>query len=309
MTNPIASLIDSGWPTAAARRLEAALSPGPALVALDFDNTLIVGDVGETLHYAMCEHFAYALDEDDFWSALPELVGASALRKAWQDLASTEAGRRSAAARARGLDIELIAVFARHFVAFGPQATFDWAATLFAGLRPAQLRQLAADAFERELSREIEVVRAQSADGIPLRMNRGIRTCAAATSMLSTMRDANADLWVVSATNRWALEAIAPRFGLRADRILANGCIETNGRITRRRDGPTTWHDGKVAAFEARHGRAPDVVVGDSVSDAPLMRTATRLAVLIDRGDEALRREAIDRDWVVVSREQLGRAR
>jgi phosphoserine phosphatase len=62
---------------------------------------------------------------------------------------------------------------------------------------------------------------------------------------------------------------------------------------------PVLFGDGKVHIIDQEIGRTPSLVFGDSDTDLEMMRAATHLGVLIDRGEQAMREAAEAYDWAI----------
>lgn len=283
------------WPDAARPRIEDALdrAPAGAVIAFDFDNTVIRGDVGETLHYRLAAEGGYAGTES-FWAQIDPEDGRDRIR--------------SSLARAP-LDpdaiLDLQAVFLRRLLRLGVAEAYRWAVTLHVDLDAARLHEAALRHAEHESMEPHRVEERTAPDGLRMRMSRGLARRPAVEALRDAARDAGLVDWVVSATNVWAIRAVAPTVGFDASRCLGNRCHEEAGRITARRDGPVTWRAGKVDALAAAAGARPWIAIGDSWTDAELLGAATRLAILVDRGDDALRSHAQTQGWLIVPEAQI----
>jgi phosphoserine phosphatase len=104
------------------------------------------------------------------------------------------------------------------------------------------------------------------------------------------------DLWAVSSTNNWVVEAGVERFGIRAERVLA-ACIESHDGIFTDRLIQVPSDEGKADAIRAHIARPVDAVFGNSVHDAAMLRLA-RHAFAINPSPE-LEQEARVAGWTV----------
>jgi len=296
-------LAASGWTPDQASTLERALAVAArerpsAPLCLDFDNTCIDGDVGESLHIALCEARAYAL-EGPFWDQIDPRDGRDALLELY--MRSRE--RPDDRTLARLLSNELIAVFLRRLRRVGVERCYAWAATLHAGMRPSEVAHAALEMFERERLRPRAIEVRHAADGLQLRLNRGITPRAELIALFEAARGAGLPAWVVTATNIWAARAVAPQvLGIDPRYVIGNACVVRDDVITKEREGPTTYGQGKLDAIAAYAGEVPAIAAGDSWNDVPMLEAATHLAILIDRGDRQLRAHALQHGWMVVAR-------
>jgi HAD superfamily phosphoserine phosphatase-like hydrolase len=121
--------------------------------------------------------------------------------------------------------------------------------TIHADLREEDLKKLAKEFFEENFFAQI----------FP-----EMRT------LVSELLDEGCDVWAVSSTNEWVIEAAMENFGLPKEKLLAaaveiDGGVITN-RIIRVPSGP-----GKSLAIQEVIGRTPDAVFGNSKWDADMM--------------------------------------
>jgi HAD superfamily phosphoserine phosphatase-like hydrolase len=121
--------------------------------------------------------------------------------------------------------------------------------TIHAGLQEDDLKKLAKEFFEENFFAQI----------FP-----EMRT------LVSELLDEGCDVWAVSSTNEWVIEAAMENFGLPKEKILAASVELDAGvitdRIIRVPSGP-----GKSQAIREVIGKTPDAVFGNSKWDADMM--------------------------------------
>ena len=148
---------------------------------------------------------------------------------------------------------------------------------VYAGLREAELRQAAAVFVERSV--------------------RG-RHFAEMERVVARLQARGAELWAVSSTNRWVVEAGVAAFGIAADRVLAAAVAVKDGLVTEELiDVPTD--EGKARALRRVGVARPDAVFGNSLHDLAMMEMA-RLAVPVN-ASAGLRMAAAERGWRVLT--------
>jgi phosphoserine phosphatase len=84
---------------------------------------------------------------------------------------------------------------------------------------------------------------------------------------------AGCELWAVSSTNQWVIEAGAARFGLPAERVLAAAVAIENGLATGRLVRVPT-DQGKARVVRERIAGPVDAAFGNSIHDAAMLSLA-----------------------------------
>lgn len=153
---------------------------------------------------------------------------------------------------------------------------YAWAAQAMAGLPEAEVRRLASAFAAEFVSRE--AFPALSA----LAAEAGRRGC---------------EMWVVSASNQWIVEAAAPLMGFDPSRVIGIRVAVEDGVLTDRVVEPVSNRAGKVAAIEQVLGRRPTLVTGDSSGDFEMLAFAERAVLITQPG-------LTNPDYVAYAREQ-----
>lgn len=100
---------------------------------------------------------------------------------------------------------------------------------------------------------------------------------------LRAAADRGVNVWLVSASPRLAVEIAAELFGLRGLPILAVDCA--SGQPLRFAE-PVPIGEGKVSAWQALGLPQPDLALGDSRWDLPLLRSARKGLLLARAADD-----------------------
>ena len=124
--------------------------------------------------------------------------------------------------------------------------------TLHAGIPVAEIEKAAERFFRTEVEKRI----------FP-EMQRLVRALA----------DQGCEIWAVSSTNNWVIEAGVRRFGIPSERVIAASVVVENGVATDRLVRVPT-DEGKAAAIQEVIRRVPDVVFGNSMHDAAMLELA-----------------------------------
>ena len=114
------------------------------------------------------------------------------------------------------------------------------------------------------------------------------------------------EVWAVSSTNDWVVEAGVERFGIPPDRVLA-ACIEVeDGRASDRLSRVPT-DELKAVAIREVIGRPVDAVFGNSIHDLAMLEIA-RLPFCINPSPD-LEVVAKEKDWPIYFPEAIGRTK
>jgi phosphoserine phosphatase len=94
-------------------------------------------------------------------------------------------------------------------------------------------------------------------------------------SLVKSLQERNTDIWVVSSTNNWVIEAGVARFHIPASRVISARVAVAGGVITSKLvDVPTD--EGKAKSLVAAGVASPDVVFGNSIHDAAMLEIGRR---------------------------------
>lgn len=137
---------------------------------------------------------------------------------------------------------------------------YYYIAQVMADLREAQLQELAADFVARELQGQV---------------------FAAQKHLFQALEQAGHEVWIVSASNRWLIEAAAPLLELSPARVCAMDSELEAGRLSDRPRGPIVQGVGKVEIIQQRIQKRPLLAMGNSHGDAAMLQYAEH-AVVID---------------------------
>lgn len=116
------------------------------------------------------------------------------------------------------------------------------------------------------------------------------------------------DVYVVTASVKWAVEPGALRLGLRHQDVLGVQVKVDNGIVGYDQDGPMTYREGKPEALlAATGGRKAFFCSGNTMGDYALLKSATRVGLAVGAAapgqelwetEEALRSKAKEHGWL-----------
>ena len=288
-----------------ARRLGEVIEGGAGEVAVfDFDNTCIVGDIGELFSHYLIESMGYRYDLEAFWELVHPEEGRAELRELSRGLLGVEAAERGEDPRFATYLAEMGALYGRRLERLGKRACYEWAVRLHVGLTPGEMERYTAQAIAAELGRPLSDEVRRTARGEEVRIARGVRVISEIRALMRALEQGGVEVWVVSATNIWTVRVFAELLGVPAERVIGNRVEVEGERLSSRTAPPVLFREGKVEAVEQVIGRQPILAVGDADTDFEMLCHA-RQALVIDKGDALLRREGPSRGFMMQSRDAL----
>ena len=94
-------------------------------------------------------------------------------------------------------------------------------------------------------------------------------------ALVASLSARGTDLWVVSSTNHWVIEEGVKQFRIPPSRVISARASVVGGTITSKLlDVPSG--EGKAKSLIAAGVAHPDVVFGNSIHDAAMLRIAQR---------------------------------
>jgi len=277
--------------------------PTPPVAAFDWDNTCIYNDIGEAFFFHMVSELGYRFDLDALWELIPEELGREELRSLWRQLADVpldEARKERVYADFRARFAHL---YFRTIEVMGARWAYAWAVKLLVGMTPEAVLERAETVIQRELAAPIGVEVWKSSNGECVEVARGIRVFAPVVALIREAQRAGFRVVVVTASPRIVVLPFARRLGVAEVYGMTNEIVEDT--FSARLIPPETYREGKVLALERYVGRLPLLAVGDAETDAEMLKAATivdGLAILLDRGDAALREKGKAAGWLIQPR-------
>lgn len=107
---------------------------------------------------------------------------------------------------------------------------------------------------------------------------------------------ANCDVWVISSTNQWVVNAGASWFAIPPERVIA-ASVEIEQGVATGRLVRVPTDERKVEAVHELLPRTPDAVFGNSMHDFPMMELGARAFAINPNAD--LEKVARKRGWTV----------
>lgn len=252
--------------------------PHSPVAVLDWDNTCIYGDIGDATFHALAENLQFDFESAWFWEWMEQSQQVERIREAYQ------AYRRADSVESRRrLRYTLEWVRGWMFAELDDVESCSWDSGAFVGWTLQTVREYVRKVIKNELSRPLEVETLSSEPDPALTISRGIRLRPEMRELAREMRRAGWQVWVISASTRWEVEAFAEYFGISAGRVLGmRRAVDGKGWITSQVLPPLPFDAGKIGAYQeyVSRGQPPWFAAGDSDADWPLLDFSTGVRLL-----------------------------
>ena len=275
-----------------------AASPSQPVAVFDCDGTVIKGDIGEAMFYYQLENFLFRLSPALLWADFPRREELNTL---YESLADLPPEKRTRDRRFPSFANMVLSWYFDQLAEGATEKACVDIVRLLAGFSPLETREMAEATFAGELQAPVtERLLGRS------RLPKGVRFIQESVAMLDRLRKAGFDIWVISGSNQWSVEAVCQRLGVSSDHVIGITLVELGGIFSSTVKKPVPVWEGKVEALQQRIGTMPDFVASDSLYDVPLFKASTDLKVLVisnnDLSKDFFRTSKIQRDhsWVVI---------
>ena len=104
--------------------------------------------------------------------------------------------------------------------------------------------------------------------------------------LIERLHNAGVKVWVVSASNRWSVEAGALYFGIEPENVIAMKVKVKDGILTDEFVPPVLHGEGKVEAIKEYIGDRVDFVCGNSRSDYNMLDFSSQMSLIINPSDK-----------------------
>lgn len=235
------------------------------LATLDWDNTMIYGDVGEATLKHQIDTRAFSFN-DDFWRLIPVSVR-SRLKALHKNDPQGEFSKL------------FWQTYENMCATQGDEACYVWTVQLMTGLSPDEVRHQAQN-----------VIKSFSSQG-PCYYPQ-------MKKLVNQLKKAGVDVWIVSASTQWIVEEAVRHVGIDADHVIGMLPKVVNGQIMTQMER-VTYREGKAHAIQNMIGRAPDFAAGDSNTDLEMLLMGEGTRLVIDRGKEPLMTTARQKGWLI----------
>ncbi len=255
---------------------ETARNPGPMppLAVFDCDGTVIRGDIGEAVFFRQIEAFKFRISPAELWLDHPHR---QKLDKSFRDLAAATPAQRPTHPAFEEFAGYLLSWYYDQISDGRVAKACADIVRLFAGFPAAEVRAFAAEALEHELKSPLGERQLGGR-----RVHTGVRFLQESLELVRLLQDHHFDIWAVSGSSTWSVEAVFQRLGVPADQVIGISLESANGTLSSIPVEPIPIRSEKIQALQARESRVPHLVASDSRNDIPLLLYSAGVKVWIN---------------------------
>lgn len=242
------------WVPEIHRNLTHIISSSPGIACFDFDNTLIYNDFGEKLMEAVVTDGMPYLPDDlspyfrnhSYWKEHRNHPSEEKAPLVWEE-------------------------YTYHLKEFGIEAGYRWTSFLFQGMTKEEF-------YDFSQANWAKVSEQRTEDAVFPQPEL--------LDLIAYLQAKNWVVYIVTASPEFGIAAISQHFSIPESQVIGMKLALTpDGRTLPKIIEPYTYGKGKVDAILSRIGSLPDLAFGDSFNDFPMLCSAKRKAVAMDKGN------------------------
>lgn len=250
-------------------------SAHPGLICIDFDNSFLRGDYGEQVMVWLLENGYPENWDTEFCN----------FQKLFSDPSLAESEYRKA--RAIGdfhpwkdyVFSEYLSVRDRE----GLGGSYRWSSFIFSGWTESDFRTLSRRIWFENLTRYNE--NRAYYRSYPMPPDMAVHPREPLLDLVEAFLEKSWTVQIVTASPSFAVQETTAELGLTKEDVIGMDLVmDDSGKTTPVIREPYPYGEGKVSAIHNKFSRKPDISFGDTINDYPMLLSATKKAVLFDRG-------------------------
>ncbi|HEX4046812.1 MAG TPA: hypothetical protein VH309_03210 [Elusimicrobiota bacterium] len=283
-------------------------SPGydpkrPPVAVLPWSDALVAGDPAELVFLRLVTEAKFKFD-DDWWEMVPIGYGRQPARAAYEQFISLSTDVWTAQPSYDAWRKDMLSSYLSLCRGVDRKECRTYLARLWAGWRLDDAQDYSKSVLDGEKRRvsSVELIPGEPEDRRPLRARRGLRLIPEMRDLVSKLRGAGFDVWVVDDVPQPVLAASTRDYGVDPSRVYGVQNSTEGARMGADILVPVPTGGGKTEIVETELGRPADLVIGRDSADADVLTYgdggagAVRIALDLD---PELVRKARDRGWLV----------
>ncbi len=244
------------------------------VAVFDCDGTIIKGDIGEAMFYHQVERFLLRESPANIWVDHPKR---EELDNLYTTLASLPAEKRTHDRRFISFAETMLEWYFDQLVDGRIEKACSDIVKLLTKFSEDEVHRIATATLKEHLDSPISV-RKIGKHEVP----NGVRYIREPVELLKRLQRLNFDIWIVSGSNRWSVEAVFDSLDVPKDHIIGVELLSANNTLGTRVQTPIPVQQGKVHALQQFIPDSPMIVVSDSSYDMPLFEYSIGLKVFVN---------------------------
>lgn len=277
-----------------ASRIQEILSGPPGLAAFDFDNTLIVGDLGEVAMSYIALQGLLRLDLPEFWKALHhrDLTAEDVLQV--QSLYDAIIDDEADSQFLQMLDL-LLTMYERIHEHSGLEEAYRWTKVFFAGRTQEELGKIGKYVWQSQLEESFHSAQITNTRSIPM----GLRIRPYMRELIRELMQRNWQVKIVTASPEDVVRSALGAFALEKDAVHGmNFETDENHLLSFQLREPFPFGSGK-SELVSRYDLPLRLAAGDSITDKELL-LASENAIFFDKKSHPQMVElAKEKNWMI----------
>lgn len=284
----------------------------PPVAVFDWDNTVVKNDIGDATFFWMIANNKIRRPAD--WKATNAALTDAAATALTTACGTADVGEPMDTKTLTSCAAEIARIYDNGTTVAGAAAwtnpvttkinqQYAWVAQLTAGYTPSEVRGFAREAFEENVNNAVGTKQPFGT----YEYNYWLRVYTQMDDLIGALKDNGFDVWILTASPQLFVEAISNHVGIDPDHVVGIRNVVTNGKVTyglQACGGVTagsliTFDEGKrcwinkVVYGETDPAKQlavnvaskrPVFVAGDSDTDIAMLKDATALKLVVNRG-------------------------
>ena len=265
-------MLQKNWSSETYNRLLKTISSKQGVAAFDFDNTIVYNDFGEEVMNSLIKEGLPFFKEDFTLFFKDNELSKSIFQN-------------------RFLNPKLFSEFILQSYteiasSEGVETSYRWSSFLFSGSTEKELKEYSKKVWTEQKKR-VDQNRVFPYDEM--------------LDLIQFLLEKNWEVYIVTASPSYVIQAISEELGIQQEMVIGMELEEKNGFLSPKILEPYTYGLGKVKAFQNKTGKLPDLAMGDSWNDFPLLESAT-LSIALDKGNKDFINKCKERNFLIQKR-------
>ena len=271
----------------------------PPVAVLPWSDALVAGDPAELVFLRLVTDAKFRVD-DSWWEIVPIGYGRQPTRAAYEQFVSLSTAVWTNQPSYHAWRKDMLSSYLSLCGGVGRKECRSYLARLWAGWRLDEAQDFSKRALDDEKRRAgtSESIPGEPGDRRPLRARRGLRVIPEMRDLVSKLRAAGFDVWVIDDVPQPVLAASTLDYGVDPSRAYGVQNSTDGARMGADVLRPVPTRGGKTEVVQSLLGRPADLVIGRDAADFDVLAYGDGLRIALD-ADPELVKKAGERGWLV----------